>query len=64
MIVDDAVTGLKFKPDDVEELRGVLMTARSLEPAVLDRMVAAAGDVLVRRFSPAQGLKRYREMFA
>ena len=60
-IVEDGVTGLKFRADDVHDLRRVLLKASALEPSQLQRLVENAADSLRSRFSPAEGTRRYRE---
>lgn len=63
-IVDDELSGLKFRPDDVDDLRRVLRRARELGAEELDRFVASGRRVLERRFSPAVGQRRYREVLS
>jgi glycosyltransferase involved in cell wall biosynthesis len=60
-LVEDGVTGLRFRANDVDDLRRVLLKARRLSPEALQQMVDRASQVLRRRFSPAEGMKRYRE---
>ena len=60
-LVEDGVTGLRFRASDVDDLGRVLTGARALGPAELQRLVDGGTASLQRRFSPGRGIQRYRE---
>lgn len=62
-LVEERVTGLHFKPDDVADLVCVLLSARAMGEDDLQRMADAARETLETRFSPSEGALRYRNAF-
>lgn len=57
-VVMDGVNGFLFRPQDVEGLiEGVLQAASNLS---LDKR---AGETIVGRFCPEEGVRRYLELF-
>jgi len=59
-LVDDGVTGLKFKANDVADLYRVLQHARQMAPCELQALVDRATAQLDARYSEVEGVRRYR----
>jgi glycosyltransferase involved in cell wall biosynthesis len=60
-LVEDGVTGLRFRADDADDLYRVLQAARATPGDQLQRIVDAGQQALDERFSQREGLRRYRE---
>ena len=60
-LVDDGASGLRFRANDVDDLARVLWRARSMSPGALQRIADAGHAALEGRFSPREGVRRYRE---
>jgi glycosyltransferase involved in cell wall biosynthesis len=62
-LIEDGVTGLRFKADDVGDLARVLHVARSTRQEDLQRLADGGAATLDVRFSPLEGARRYRLAF-
>jgi glycosyltransferase involved in cell wall biosynthesis len=63
-LIEEGVTGFKFRANDSADLARRLMELRNAEPGLLNRVVANAAESLRTRFSAQAALARYRQLFA
>jgi len=63
-LVDDGVTGFKFRSNDPDDLARRLIELRNSDPDLLNRVTANAAKALEKNLSAAASLERYRQVFA
>ena len=63
-LVEDGVTGFRFRADDVEDMVDVLAKASSTSAAGLQQIADAAVAALDNRYSAAGGVEQYRVALA
>jgi glycosyltransferase involved in cell wall biosynthesis len=60
-LVEDGRTGLRFRANDLADLRRVLDLAKTMPAERLQGMADAGAAMIEERFSQKEGLRRYRE---
>jgi glycosyltransferase involved in cell wall biosynthesis len=63
-LVEDGVTGFKFRSNDSNDLARRLIELRNADPELLNRVTANAAKTLQTNLSAASSLDRYRKVFA
>jgi glycosyltransferase involved in cell wall biosynthesis len=63
-LIEEGVTGFKFRADDSKDLAKRLIELRNADPELINRVVANAAESLRTRFSAETALARYRQLFA
>jgi glycosyltransferase involved in cell wall biosynthesis len=63
-LVEEGITGFKYRANDPRDLARRLVELRNADPELLNRVTANAAQSLQTRLSAAASLKRYRQAFA
>lgn len=63
-LVQDGVTGFKFRTNDPDDLARRLIELRHADPELLNRVAANAAESLRTHLSAGASLERYRQIFA
>jgi glycosyltransferase involved in cell wall biosynthesis len=63
-LVEEGITGFKYRANDPRDLARRLVELRNADPELLNRVTANAAQSLQTRLSAAASLKRYQQVFA